>query len=124
MRTDEGSYGIRPSSSGYPVRIWRDLMEINISSKLSFLKKYTLFDEPAKLKFGGAFTYKTRDFEIDNFSFTSTTQNVENGIADNLLLTENLWTTSNQSGTHMVFGDSFKPANSYEGEQRNLAVSL
>jgi len=122
MRTDEGSYGIRPSSSGYPVRIWRDLMEINISSKLSFLKKYTLFDEPAKLKFGGAFTYKTRDFEIDNFSFTSTTQNVENGIADNLLLTENLWTTSNQSGTHMVFGDSFKPANSFEGEQRNLAV--
>ena len=63
-------------------------------------------------------TYKFRDFELDYYIFTSTNPVVPNGQANNLLLTENIWTPETQAGTHLVFGNLYQSANSYEGEQR------
>ena len=116
--TQEGDAIIAPSSSGYPQRVWRDLFEFNLANQVNFLKKYTLKDKPAKLKFGGGMTYKFRDFELDYYIFTSTNPVVPNGQANNLLLTENIWTPETQAGTHLVFGNLYQSANSYEGEQR------
>ena len=116
--TQEGDAIIAPSSSGYPQRVWRDLFEFNLANQVNFLKKYTLKDKPAKLKFGGGMTYKFRDFELDYYIFTSTNPVVPNGQANNLLLTENIWTAETQAGTHLVFGNLYQSANSYEGEQR------
>ena len=116
--TQEGDAIIAPSSSGYPQRVWRDLFEFNLANQVNFLKKYTLNDKPAKLKFGGGMTYKFRDFELDYYIFTSTNPVVPNGQANNLLLTENIWTPETQAGTHLVFGNLYQSANSYEGEQR------
>jgi len=116
--TQDGDAIIAPSSSGYPQRVWRDLFEFNLANQVNFLKKYTLKDKPAKLKFGGGMTYKFRDFELDYYIFTSTNSVVPNGQANNLLLTENIWTPETQAGTHLVFGNLYQSANSYEGEQR------
>ena len=119
--TQEGDAIIAPSSSGYPQRVWRDLFEFNIANQINILKKYTLKDKPAKLKFGGSMAYKFRDFELDYYIFTSTNPVVPNGQANNLLLTENIWTPDTQAGTHLVFGNLYQSANSYEGEQRIYA---
>ena len=119
--TQEGDAIIAPSSSGYPQRVWRDLIEFNIANQINVLKKYTIKDKPAKLKFGGSMTYKFRDFELDYYIFTSTNPVVPNGDANNLLSTENIWTPETQAGTHLVFGNLYQSANSYEGEQRIYA---
>ncbi len=115
--TQEGSYVISPSASSYPIRIWRELYEFNGAAKLDFLNKTEWFNRPAKLKFGAGFIFKRREFKTDDYTFSSTTQVVENGDANNLLLENNLWTTENQSGTFLVYGDSYDPANSYDGDQ-------
>ena len=120
--TQEGNYVISPSASSFPIRIWRTLEEINMVGKIDLNKKYTLFERPAKVKFGSGYTYKFRDFKIDDYTFTVTNPltglSVENGDADTLLSEGNLWTPSSGSGTHLVTGDRFEQANAYEGEQR------
>lgn len=124
--SQEGRAFISPSASSYPIRIWRTLDEINLVGKLDVNKKYTLFDNPAKVKFGGGYTYKYRDFKIDDYTFTITNPvtglSVENGDADNLLAENNIWTPQTGSGTHLVSGDLFESANAYEGEQRITAI--
>ncbi|MCP4053967.1 MAG: TonB-dependent receptor [Mesoflavibacter sp.] len=116
-QNQNGNFSISPSTSSFPIRIWRTLQEEAWNGKIDLVNKYKLFDKAAKLKFGGAYSFKYRDFSTDQYLFTSTTLNVEDGNADNLLAEENLWTTSNQSGTFLNFGQAFQPANSYEGEQ-------
>ena len=109
-----------------PIRIWRTLEEINLVGKLDVNKKYTLFDNPAKVKFGGGYTYKFRNFKIDDYTFTITNPvtglSVENGDADTILAENNIWTPQTGSGTHLVTGDLFEKANAYEGEQRITAM--
>ena len=124
--TQEGNYIISPSASSYPIRIWRTLEEINLVGKLDVNKKYTFFNNPAKVKFGGGYTYKYRDFKIDDYTFTITNPttglSVEDGDADNLLAENNIWTPQTGVGTHLVNGDLFEQANAYEGEQRITAM--
>ena len=124
--TQEGNSIISPSASSYPIRIWRTLEEINLVGKLDVNKKYTFFNNPAKVKFGGGYTYKYRDFKIDDYTFTITNPttglSVEDGDADNLLAENNIWTPQTGVGTHLVNGDLFEQANAYEGEQRITAM--
>lgn len=116
-QNQNGNFSISPSTSSFPIRIWRTLQEEAWNGKVDLVNKYKLFDKAAKFKFGGSYSFKYRDFSTDQYLFTSTTLNVEDGNADNLLAEENLWTTTNQSGTFLNFGQAFQPANSYEGEQ-------
>jgi len=52
-------------AGGNPARIWRYLDEQNISGKMDFEKKYTLWgDDKAKAKMGFGHIYKQRDYEI------------------------------------------------------------
>ena len=124
--TQEGSYVISPSASSFPIRIWRTLEEVNLVGKVDVNKKYTLFNRAAKVKIGGSYAFKFRDFKIDDYTFTITDPltglSVENGNADTLLSNENLWTPESGSGTHLVNGDRFEQANAYQGEQRISAV--
>lgn len=111
---DSGNLIIRPSSFGPPTRIWRDLEEINLAGKLDLTRKHRLFDKDAKLLFGGGYTYKKRDFGIDQY-FLSVTNNPAvpiNGNADNLLLPENIWTPPTNQGTYVE--GNFEPANTFE----------
>jgi len=125
--TQNGDFIISPSSTTFPIQIWRNLIEENWAGKVDFDKKFDLFNRPANLKFGGAYTYKFRDFSIDDYTFFITGDDsfLFDGNPDNLLATENLWTpTSTNGGSHLVFGDQFNPNDAYEGEQRIGATYL
>lgn len=118
QQSGEGDYFISPSASTFPLQLWRNLIEENWAAKIDLDKTIELFGKPAKLKFGGAYTYKFRDFSIDDYTFNITGDDsfISDGNVDNLLAPENLWNPTTDSGTHLVFGDQFNPNDAYEGE--------
>jgi hypothetical protein len=118
QQSDNGDFFISPSATTFPIQLWRNLIEENWAFKADFDKKVEIFDRPAKLKFGGAYTYKFRDFSTDDYTFTINGEDdfIADGNPDNLLASENLWTPSRGFGSHLVFGDQFNPNDAYEGE--------
>jgi TonB-dependent receptor len=118
QQSGEGDYFISPSASTFPLQLWRNLIEENWAAKIDLDKTIELFGKPAKLKFGGAYTYKFRDFSIDDYTFNISGDDsfIADGNVDNLLAPENLWNPTTDSGTHLVFGDQFNPNDAYEGE--------
>ena len=116
-RFDEGVFSIEPSESGDPLRIWRNLNEVNFASRLDISKDHELFGYRAQLKFGGGYVYKFRDYEIldyiqrvqqrGTFQFT--------GQANELLSDSLIYNAQTDRGTY-VFGN-FQPANTFEGRQ-------
>jgi TonB-dependent receptor len=120
QQSDNGSSFLSPSASTLPIQLWRHLLEESWAGKADFDKTVEMFGRPAKIKFGGAFTYKFRDFSIDDFTFNIRGDQsfIANGDADNLLATENIWTPETDAGTFVVFTDNFNPRDAYEGEQQ------
>ncbi len=127
----EGDFFISPSASTFPIQLWRWLNEESWVGKVDFDKKHELFGRPAKFKVGSAYTYKFRDFSIDDYTFTITGDDsfIRSGNADALLAEENLWvpdqdeTSSHPGeGTHLVFGDQFNPNDAYEGQSDLFAM--
>ena len=111
---DEGNYSIQPSSFGYPTRTWRELKEINFSNQLNVLKKYTINENPAKLKFGFSATIKNRDFEVDSYFFKANPNYVVDGNANNILAAQNIWTVDSGQGTFLDSNNIYQPSNSYD----------
>jgi outer membrane receptor protein involved in Fe transport len=118
----ENEFSIRPSTAGTPQRIWRDLQEINLMSKLDMTKKHELFSRRANLKFGMAATYKDREFVINNYNILIKGASVTpiEGNADRLLLTENIWNAESNAGTYVQ--GNFQPANSFQANSTVLAA--
>jgi len=119
---DEDIYTISPSSAGNPSRIWRNLEEINGVGTLNVQNRHQLFKKPAKIIFGGGFTYKERDFSIDNYRIRIQGGQAQQlyGDADGLLLDENLWTVSTRRGSYIE--GNFEPANTYNSIQTVAAA--
>lgn len=106
----EGDYLIN-TESGFPERIWRNLSERNIAGVLHISKQFRFNGEPARFNFGGAYTWKERDFNIRKFMLNL--RNVPlTGNPDELFRTENLWPLNGinySSGTTYEAG--FLPSN-------------
>ena len=119
---DSGEYFISPSSAGSPQRIWRDLEEVNLVGKLDLTKRHNLFGSKARLLFGGQYTYKERDFSIDNYQLRvqGGTGVAYGGDADQLLATENIWTVNTRKGTFAE--GNFEPTNTFNANQ-NIAAA-
>ena len=119
QESGEGQFFVSPSASTFPIQLWRNLIEENWAGKLDFDKTVDIFGRPGKVKFGGAYTYKFRDFSIDDYTFNIQGDDsfIANGDADELLASENVWNPDTDSGTYLVFGDQFNPIDAYEGEQ-------
>jgi len=109
IRVDGGRPTIG-TESGIPARIWRYLDETNIASKLDLTKKVSAFSNDANLKFGGAYTYKTRDYEIQNFQIIP--QGVTITEDPNILFQdENLWPSDDAGFDGTRYEPSFIPIN-------------
>ena len=123
QQSDNGEYFISPSAASFPIRIWRNLEEVNVVGKLDVTRKYSFKERPAKLKFGVSQTIKQRDFFIDDYTFTkSGTLQVQNGNSDNLLSQGNIWTPETDQGTHLVYGDLFEKSNAFDAMQNVSAA--
>ena len=108
---DENANYLINTESGFPERIWRELSEINMVGIVHVTKEFNFNGNKAKLHFGGAHTYKERDFLIRKFAL-----NIRNvpltGNPDELFLPENLWPLNGintTSGT--TYEANFLPSN-------------
>lgn len=117
QESQTGEFFISASAATFPIRIWRFLQEENWATKFDFNKKYELFGKPSKVKFGGGYTYKFRDFSVDDWTFDNNGTPVTDGNPNNLLLPENIWSRDNNDGTYLISVDIFNPNDAYEGEQ-------
>lgn len=124
QQSDNGDSFLSPSASTLPIQLWRNLLEESWAGKVDLDKTVEMFGRPAKLKFGGAFTYKFRDFSIDDYTFNIRGDQafIANGDVDNLLDTDNIWNPTSDAGTYLVSIDTFNPIDAYEGEQHIAAT--
>ncbi len=115
-QTGEETYTIEPSESGVPSRFYRNLEEINLAGKLDIVKTHSLFGYDAKVKFGGAYTYKQRDFEVIKFSipFLNFPSASLGGDPNLLLADENVYDPATNSGFY-IRQDS-NDSDSYDSE--------
>lgn len=105
------------TESGFPERTWRDLEEINLGGVLHITKKFKFNEQDAKLKFGGAYTYKERDFTIRSYAI-----NVRNipltGDPNELFAEENLWPYEDNIGRGTTYEAGFIPTNANQFNAR------
>ncbi len=83
-------FDIGTGNSGVPVRIWRDLDETNVSSRLDASNEYTIAGRDAKIKFGVGATLKQRDFIIREWNL-AVDQNNFDGSYNELIAANNLF---------------------------------
>ena len=115
--TDELSIG---TEVGLPVRIWRYLDEININSTVNVEHNTRLWQRDAKFKIGGAYLFKERDYEIQDFQIR--TNGIElTGNADEIFAPGNIWSPENLNGT--TFDPLFIPfnPNKFNSDITNIA---
>uniref|UniRef100_UPI0032169893 TonB-dependent receptor n=1 Tax=uncultured Draconibacterium sp. TaxID=1573823 RepID=UPI0032169893 len=105
----DGNYSIG-TEVGFPERIWRELDEINVAGVLHITKNFKVNDEDAKLKFGGSYTFKERDFVIHNYAV-----NIRNvpltGDPDEIFRPENLWPYQGNIACGTTYEAPFTPVN-------------
>nr|WP_287938559.1 TonB-dependent receptor [Algoriphagus sp.] len=105
---------------GLPTRIWRSLEEYNIAGKLDVARSLKAFSRDAKIRMGGAYTFKFRDFEIQSFQFPTGNTKL-NGDPNAILNPENLFSGTNRNGVR--YNPDFIPINpnAYQGYVTNFA---
>jgi len=117
----DGDFVFNSGAGGFPSRIWRELNEINNSSKIDFTKKYSFRSNNAVLKFGANHNYKIRDFEVAKMGYQFTRLSVVYPEADaSLILTpENIY---NGSSGYIYMIPESSPSNAYESNVNNTSV--
>lgn len=68
FRVDGSVPTIEPSETGDPKRLFRALSEYNIPLRLDLERRHKLLGKEAKLKFGVGYTFKNREFLVDEYS--------------------------------------------------------
>ena len=108
IRVDGDDFTIG-TESGLPERIWRELTEVNVASKVdvvnTFLNKKEMEN---KFRFGAAHTYKDREFNIQSFQFEANLADVTSN-PDDFLSPDNLFAQDNLLG--VGYNPTFIPRN-------------
>lgn len=112
FRVETDGISIDPASGGNPTRIWRELDEVSLAGKLDLTKRHTLFGNDAKLNFGVAYTYKQRDFRIDQYRILVRGLVNFTGDPNQLLAPETIYTQETDRGTYMT--NDFNISNSFD----------
>lgn len=98
------------TEAGFPERIWRELNEKNIASKIGVRRDYEVFKRKAVFEFGAGYTFKTRDFNIRNFALNIRNVNLT-GNPDELFAPENIWPVNGDVTKGTTYEASFLPTN-------------
>ena len=104
---------------GLPVRIWRNLEEINVVGRLDVTRQFSLLNRDAKFKFGSSYAFKNRDFNIQGFQF-ATGSTILDGNPNAILDQANLFSAANRNGVR--YNADFLPINpnEYQGIVTNI----
>lgn len=95
---------------GFPERIWRDLNEVNLAGITHVTRKFDIRGQDAKLKFGGAYTYKERDYKI--LSYALNIRDIPlTGNPDELFYEDNLWPYQGDVARGTTYEARFIPSN-------------
>ena len=123
--TDQnGNFLFNAGAGGNPSRIWRSLSELNAVGKVDLTKKYTLGEEPAKLKFGVSHTYKTRDYEILFFGIQFFgSQSWGDPDPSTVLIPENIFPNTPNS-IYYQSGNNDPNPNEYESNVNNTGIYI
>ncbi len=117
IETDSGYvYKLNNSVGGEIRRIYRNLNEINLNSKIDLIYSFKLKNElESNLKFGIAETFKQRSYRVFDFIFdVENTTEVPNN-PDWFFESQNIWTVASDKGT---YGDAQRElSNSYDATQ-------
>jgi outer membrane receptor protein involved in Fe transport len=111
-----------PGAAGNPSRIWRYLDEINLVARIDASRDYSLFNNPAVLKFGVSQMFKERDYEILSYDMQFLGSQPEfNGNPQVVLQDQYLY----PNGTvYYSSGNTMPNANSYNSTVNNFAFYL
>ena len=110
------------SSTQWPTRLWRDLEENALASKIDFTYNYSFKELDQKLRFGAAYSTKFREFSTNNYQIGFFGRSSLLGGDPNMILaSENLWRITNDSeyGSYII-GD-FQRTNQYESDSATMA---
>lgn len=124
---DLDRYFIKPSSDRVPARFYRDMSQINWSNRLDFTLPFKWNGLSAQAKAGGAYVYRSRQFEEQRYTFEN--QNtVFNGDPTSYFSDANLLAYDSDAGRYANNGrgayivNSLDPANSYDANQSVTAA--
>ncbi|WP_372773910.1 TonB-dependent receptor domain-containing protein [Mangrovibacterium sp.] len=119
---EDGNY-IIGTESGFPERIWRNLEEKNLAAALHFTKDLKIIEADAKLKFGGAYTYKDRSFVIRDFNINIRGSIPLTGDPNEIFDPENLWPYNDNINQGTTYEAPFIPTNpnKYDANVSNIA---
>lgn len=117
----DNQYTFNAGEGGLPSRTWRYLKELNTVAKVDFTKKYSLIGDDAKLKFGGSYTIKYRDYEIlgYNLKFFGTQPNWSEPNPDLILQGNNLFPNG-----RVYLDNAQKTINPNEYQSNNHTMAL
>ncbi|MBU2651977.1 MAG: TonB-dependent receptor [Bacteroidetes bacterium] len=91
---------------GFPERLWRDLEEFNMAGIAHITKNFDIMGQGAKVEFGGAYTYKQREFEVRTFAL-----NIRDipltGNPDELFFDYNIWPYFDGTTSYVTRGTTF-----------------
>ncbi len=118
---DNGKY-IIGTESGFPERIWRDLEEVNFAGLMNIAREFKLWHRDSKLMFGGAYTFKERDFIIRNYAINIRSIPLT-GDPNEIFLSENLWPYEGNLNYGTTYEAPFYPnnANQFNSSVNNMA---
>lgn len=95
---------------GFPERIWRELDEIVLPGVVHINREFDLLGNRSAIRFGGAYTYKERDYVIRSYAL-----NIRDipltGNPDELFYPENLWPYQGSIGRGTTYEARFIPNN-------------
>jgi TonB-dependent receptor len=110
---DRGEEYVISSETGLPERIWRNLQERSLAGQVNARKEFQFFGRTADVKFGSAYTYKNRDFNIRNFQINPSQVELE-GNPDEIFEADNLWGNTGNVASGTIFNAVFLPENPNE----------
>ena len=107
-----GTLLIDNSATAFPERLWRSLDETGLSGKFNLEYDFKLGDFDSKLKAGGAYLFKSREFATDRFQIGYKGPSSElGGEYDNILNPNFIWNSNKDKGSYLL--GEFQPTDQY-----------
>lgn len=115
-----GNRLISPNTTQNPTRLWRSLEEYSISSKIQLNFSINKENFNARIKIGGAYTLKNRDFGTDDFqiAYRGLSSKI-GGEPNNILAPSFIYNIDTNQGSY-IKGD-FQRTNQYESQGETKA---